>query len=201
MDDKALNNVDELVKLINIIIRSSIQIDDERVEDINKSAIQLITPINNLLEMTDSTCRLERRINGTIVRTVNHTPSFQPPHNADMEIIVAEDNPIDQRMMLEVLTTIGYTNVRLASTGFEVLNLVELKMPRVILLDLSMPVLNGFETMKLLTEKHPLDTPVVIAVSGSILQRSKNRCFEVGMSAFIAKPVNIEELNTLLRLI
>jgi CheY-like chemotaxis protein len=201
MDDPTLDQIDEVVRLINTIVQSSIFLEGRNcnTEPINKAAISLITPINNILIHANIPSRLERRIDGTITRSQSQVYEFDTPPNKDIEIIVADDNPIDQMMMMEVLRTIGYENIRLANNGFQALNLMKISRTDILLMDLHMPIMDGFETMKRIRKLKV--KPLVIAISGNILQRNKSRCFEHGMNAFIAKPINISELNTLLRMI
>jgi CheY-like chemotaxis protein len=88
-----------------------------------------------------------------------------------------------------------------ASNGLEALNHIHSSgLPDLILLDLSMPIMDGFKFME---EYKKLDLPgkdktYIIVVSSSNYTDDKNRCFELGADQYLSKPISIENLKTVI---
>ncbi len=71
--------------------------------------------------------------------------------------------------------------------------------PEIVLLDMMMPVMDGYETLAEMKKDGTLLKIPVIAVTAKAMKGDKEKCLEAGMSDYIAKPVNIEQLLSLMR--
>jgi CheY-like chemotaxis protein len=81
-----------------------------------------------------------------------------------------------------------------AYNGMEGVTLAKREKPDVILMDLRMPVLNGFEAVeKLKSDPATKDIPV-LAVTAQVMEEDKERCTLLGVEGFVTKPINLEEL-------
>lgn len=112
-----------------------------------------------------------------------------------LHVLLAEDNPVNQQLALELLQMRGH-NVRIAENGKEVLSALEREPFDVILMDLQMPVMDGFQTTAAVRErerKTGAHIPI-IAITGSAMQGDRQRCLDAGMDGYLCKPIRFREL-------
>jgi len=120
--------------------------------------------------------------------------------DSQCHILVVEDNRVNQRLMELILKSLGYS-FEFANDGLEALKILENSSHfNLILMDCQMPNLDGFETTKMIRNKCSANQNLpIIAMTGDVLEANFEKCIEVGMNDFIAKPVNknilIEKLN------
>jgi len=117
--------------------------------------------------------------------------------NKDLRILLAEDNPINQRMALLMLRKLGYRADAVAN-GLEVLKALELQPYDVILMDIQMPEMDGIEATKAIRQRWPLG-PKIIAITAYALEGDRERCLEAGMNDYISKPMEKDELSDVLK--
>ena len=116
-----------------------------------------------------------------------------------LRLLLADDNPINQKVGLSVLRKLGY-RADLASTGSEVLDALEKKTYDVIFLDVQMPEMDGLEAARRICRRWPApQRPRIIAMTGAALLGDREKCLEAGMDDYISKPVRIGELQTALQ--
>lgn len=125
------------------------------------------------------------------------SPEKRPqPNKADANgILVADDNQLNQRMLMLMLRHVGLS-CDLASNGLETVNACEGKTYRLILLDIDMPVMDGLEATRRIRADSRIEQPAIIAVTASDV--SENRCREAGMDGMINKPLKVQRLKKLL---
>ncbi len=127
-----------------------------------------------------------------------------PKSNADSiqgaRILLVEDNKINQTVALGMLENLNL-HVEVANNGREAVEMIEAgNKYDIILMDLQMPIMDGFEASKLI-KKIDKDIPIV-ALSAAVMQEDLVKASEAEMSAHLAKPINEEELiRTLLQFI
>ncbi|MFZ2472398.1 MAG: ATP-binding protein [Methanothrix sp.] len=116
-----------------------------------------------------------------------------------LSILLAEDNLLNQRVILEMLNRLGY-RADVAANGFEVLQALQRQRYNVILMDVRMPELSGLEATRQIRKLWP-DTqqPRIIAVTAYALEGDREKCIEAGMDDYISKPVKMDELDSTLR--
>ncbi|MBE9583095.1 response regulator [Mucilaginibacter sp. JRF] len=108
-----------------------------------------------------------------------------------LNILVAEDNLINQKLILRVLNKLGY-EAELAETGVEVLDIVKRRDFDVILMDVQMPDMDGLEATRVIRASIP-HQPVIIAMTANAMADDREKCIEAGMDDYLSKPVNIEQ--------
>jgi two-component system, sensor histidine kinase and response regulator len=109
-----------------------------------------------------------------------------------LRILVAEDHEINQKLILKILSKLGY-EAGLALNGKEVLEMSDLQSYDLILMDVQMPEMDGLEATRMLRlclEKQP----VIIAMTANALDGDQNNCIQAGMDDYICKPVELNEL-------
>jgi len=121
-----------------------------------------------------------------------------PPHAATsgLRVLLAEDNPVNQRVALRMLETVG-CDVVVASNGVEALNASERSSFDIVLMDMHMPVLDGVAATREL-RKCGFTGPIV-AVTANALPEDHGRCLDAGMDDHLAKPFTSEQLVGVLR--
>ncbi len=112
-----------------------------------------------------------------------------------LRVLLAEDDPINRQIAHELLASQG-VSLDLATNGSEAVDLVKNKKQSefydVVLLDLQMPVMDGFEAAAIIRQLQP-QLPL-IAFTAHAMDEERQRCLEAGMSGHIVKPIEPEEL-------
>ncbi len=117
----------------------------------------------------------------------------------DLSILIAEDNTVNQEVMLRMLKKLGYT-ADTVSNGFEVLQALEREHYDIVLMDVQMPGMDGLEATRAVRNRWPaVQQPRIIAITAYALNSDKDRCIDAGMDDYISKPINLEELRAVLK--
>ena len=112
-----------------------------------------------------------------------------------MQILLAEDNPVNQKVALRMLKRIGH-EAEIASNGVEVLKALEIKRFDVILMDMQMPEMDGLEATRQIVEKYPENVrPYIIALTANAMHGDRERCIAAGMNDYVSKPIRVEDLQ------
>jgi two-component system sensor histidine kinase/response regulator len=113
-------------------------------------------------------------------------------------VLVAEDNPHHQILTLRLLNQLGF-GADLVEDGVSVLGAVARKRYHLVLLDLNMPLMDGFEVARTIVKQYPrTQRPVMIAVTANIDPKARERCLEAGMDEYLPKPISLEDLRSTL---
>jgi len=113
-------------------------------------------------------------------------------------ILLAEDNPVNQKITQRVLKRLGYS-VDIAANGLEVMQALERRPYNIILMDIQMPMMDGLEATRTIRRRlSPERQPKIIAVTAHALDYSREMCLDAGMDEYIAKPVQKDELAQVL---
>ncbi|HEV3327434.1 MAG TPA: response regulator [Puia sp.] len=109
----------------------------------------------------------------------------------DRRFLVIEDNPINQQITGQVLRNAG-AGVTLADDGEQAIRVLARERFDLIIMDLQMPVMDGFEATRQLRQQLRLETPI-LAMTASAIRDGRRRCLEVGMNDYMLKPFEIQE--------
>lgn len=117
-----------------------------------------------------------------------------------MRVLVADDEPLIQQVVVMVLRRLGYGGV-VVPNGQEALRALAQQRFDVMLLDVSMPVLDGGETLRTLRQLEREGRPrtPVIMMSGHDLPEDRTRYLGSGADAYLVKPLDTDELATALQ--
>lgn len=176
-----------------------------------------LTICKTLVELMGGSIRNEQNadLGATFIFTIR-TKAFDYPDNlkrvvtqklagerivsntAPLQIIIAEDHDVNQKLLLLILQKLGHT-VEVAENGLQVIELLQHKSYDLILMDLQMPEMDGFKTTKTIMETVPKQQiPIIIAVTASTLQTDIDQCTSLGISDFICKPIKINTIQNVL---
>jgi PAS domain S-box-containing protein len=115
-----------------------------------------------------------------------------------MAILVAEDNPSNQKVLVEMLKRLGYRPDAVAD-GCEVLQALQIRPYDLIFMDIRMPEMDGITAAKEIRKLWPEKGPRVVAITAFAMDGDRKKCLEAGMNDYIAKPVKLEELANVLK--
>jgi CheY-like chemotaxis protein len=113
-------------------------------------------------------------------------------------ILLAEDSPVNQKLAIALLQKRGH-QVRVARTGREALDLLDQEPFDLVLMDVQMPEMDGFEATAAIRRReavHGGHIPI-IALTAHAMKGDRERCLEAGMDAYLAKPIRAQELYDL----
>jgi len=117
------------------------------------------------------------------------------------KILIAEDNATNRELFRVLLEARGYTVIE-ACNGPEALQMIEQTLPDILLLDIGMPVLDGFAVVRAIRENPRLAALPVLAVTAYAMQGDRERVLNSGFDGYLSKPINAttlaEELERLL---
>jgi CheY-like chemotaxis protein/nitrogen-specific signal transduction histidine kinase len=114
-----------------------------------------------------------------------------------LKIMVAEDNPVNQLLILKILERLGYAPV-LAKTGTEVIELLNREYYDLVLMDVQLPEMNGLDATRYIREHHTRQ-PVIVAITASAMVDDREECYQAGMDNYLSKPIRLEALMTVLK--
>jgi len=109
-----------------------------------------------------------------------------------LQILIAEDNVINQRLMVHVLNKLGYSP-QVAEDGQRVLEKVVQHNFDVIFMDVQMPEIDGLETTRIIRRQQEKQ-PVIIAMTANATKEDQQECIAAGMDDYISKPIQLNKL-------
>jgi PAS domain S-box-containing protein len=111
-----------------------------------------------------------------------------------LRILLAEDNIINQKVVVGILANHGY-RVDVAANGLEVLDALNRQPYELILMDINMPDLDGFMTTNIIRSSWlPAAQPHIIALTANALHGDNQRCLDAGMNDYVSKPIQVSAL-------
>jgi PAS domain S-box-containing protein len=116
-----------------------------------------------------------------------------------LSFLVAEDNAVNQKLIARLLEKRGHSVV-LAQNGREALEALEKQNFDIVLMDIQMPEMDGFEAMKRIREKEKVSGAhqPVIALTAHAMKGDRERCLASGMDDYLNKPIRPQELDEIL---
>jgi signal transduction histidine kinase/DNA-binding response OmpR family regulator len=134
-----------------------------------------------------------------IVEPSSARATSAPPATAALRVLVVEDNPVNQKVVLRMLESLGY-HADIASDGAQAVSALEKQRYDIVFMDMQMPVMDGLEATRLICRRWPAaDRPKIVAMTANALLGDRERCLEAGMDDYLSKPIERSHLTGVLR--
>jgi CheY-like chemotaxis protein len=131
-----------------------------------------------------------------LVKTASFRRANRIPYAA-FRVLVAEDNIINQKVLLRILDRLGMKDVVMVDNGKKAVDREAEEPFDVVLMDMQMPVMNGVEACKRIVGRHATRHPqaLVICVTANVSHEFEAECQKTGAVGFMPKPFNIGEIE------
>ena len=111
-----------------------------------------------------------------------------------LRILLAEDNLVNQKVVLRMLEKLGY-DADVAANGVEVLDALQRQLYDLVLMDIHMPEMDGIEaTRRIRSTVARARQPTIVAVTAAAMLDDQQACLAAGMDTYLTKPIRVEEL-------
>jgi CheY-like chemotaxis protein len=120
---------------------------------------------------------------------------------ASFSILLAEDNPVNQKVAKRVLNHLGY-QADIVNNGVEAIKAIANTAYDLILMDIQMPEMDGLEATKYIRKQESesqLPPIAIVAMTANATDDDQNLCRDAGMNDYISKPIQIDKLKSLLQ--
>jgi len=175
----SIPDVQTASKLLEAALKEETQDDtDTLIQELERKLLKSFDAIDSLVEPEVRECAAPSEINGDET-------------DAKTKILLTEDNPINQQVIIEVLS--GGNNcfeIDTANNGKEALAAMSKKDYDLILMDIQMPVMDGLTAAKAIRENDENSTIPIIAVTAHAMKGYRELCLNAGMNDYITKPVD-----------
>ena len=110
-------------------------------------------------------------------------------------ILIVEDDPRNLKLIRDLLQIRGYTTLE-ATDGKQGVDMARAKMPDLILMDIQMPVMDGFEATSTLKADPITKSITIVALTAFAMQGDREKCIEAGFNDYITKPLDTRTFMT-----
>jgi len=140
-------------------------------------------------------------LQGTATGTTgpNRTVERKIGEEIPLEVLLAEDNAVNQKVALRFLDRLGYRADAVAN-GLEAVTTLENRHYDLVLMDLQMPEMDGFEATRQIRTRLPANRqPKIVALTANAMQGDRELCVAAGMDDYISKPMKMHEIAAAIR--
>ena len=115
-----------------------------------------------------------------------------------LRVLVAEDNPVNQKVALRFLARLGYQAL-IAGNGREALQILDEQRYDLVLMDMQMPEMDGLTATREIRLRYPAARqPRIFALTANAVTGDRERCLEAGMDDYLSKPFKLETIEQLI---
>jgi signal transduction histidine kinase/DNA-binding response OmpR family regulator len=181
---------------IPIVVLSSVGHRDREAPDIAAFLTKPVKP--SALHDALVTVLLGRELAAPTRATERATVDAEMGRRHPLRLLLAEDNPVNQKLAIRLLAQLGYTT-DVAGNGLEAIAALEATPYDVILMDVQMPELDGLETTRRIrSDRGAAAGPWIVAMTANALAGDRELCLAAGMNDYVSKPIRPAALATAL---
>ena len=163
--------------------------------ELDKQSITLFSgvitkPVRKHLLQDEILSVLNAGTTGNKTETENQEQNFS--EQFPLKILIAEDNLINQKIAIKILTKLGY-QPKVAANGELAFEMSMAEKFDIVLMDVQMPVMDGLEATRMIRSKLEVQ-PVIMAMTANVMQGDRDLCMQAGMDDYISKPIVLDEL-------
>ena len=111
-------------------------------------------------------------------------------------VLIVDDDPRSMKLTYDLLNVFGYTTLQ-ATNGQQAVELAISKIPDLILMDIQLPVMNGFEATKAIKSELTCRNIPIIAATAYAMKGDEDKAYQAGCDGYLTKPIDIKELLNL----
>ncbi|MGE5422801.1 MAG: ATP-binding protein [Ignavibacteriales bacterium] len=166
-----------------------------------------LTISKNLVELMNGSIWLDSRKNlgTTVTFWLPLEPAYQqrkvyctdlsetPTTLRPISVLIVEDIEVNQKLLSYMLEKLGCSSM-VAGNGYECLNLLDHHHFDLILMDMQMPIRNGYDTTRSIRENHDWDRLPIIALTAHALEGDEEKCKAAGCNHYLTKPFTVDQL-------
>ena len=179
-----------------LMIDSTSHWQDTSEADLSTFCGNLLKPLH-CAEVVNLICKLQ-----SVGKRPEHTDEKLPDIGSDvaqnLNVLVVEDSLVNQKLAVAMLQKLGH-EVVIANHGKEALAAIEAHAFDLVLMDIQMPVMDGFEAVRRLRQAE-VDTHLpVVALTANAMRGDRDACLEAGMDAYLSKPIRLQRLADVIK--
>jgi PAS domain S-box-containing protein len=115
-----------------------------------------------------------------------------------LSILIAEDNLINQKLLLHIIGELGYP-ADVVANGVEVLNALKTKWYDIVFMDVHMPEMDGLEaSRRIVNSRRAEERPKIVALTADAMSDDRQKCLDAGMDDYLSKPVRVDDVRATL---
>jgi two-component system, sensor histidine kinase and response regulator len=195
---REIHSLDKYKRLPLILLSSSPPSRDVGVTSVNEFAVRLKKPIKQADLFNGLTTALGNV--KAVTKALRQNKSFDPAMatRLPLNILVAEDNIINQRVAMAILLQFGY-QADLVVSGKEAVEAVESQKYDLLFMDLQMPDMDGLEaTRHICSRMSPSERPYIVAMTANAMKEDRDLCLSAGMDDYLSKPIRPDEIEAVI---
>ncbi|MCQ1854313.1 response regulator [Neorhizobium galegae] len=206
-DTSSVSDGEELELFLQLAKEASITIDLVVVDTLADKACLEIVQRHRIPALAINGVRVKRDLAAGVARQFSQPAATEAGReegwqiasrageNAAIDVLVAEDNGVNQIVFSQILEGLGY-RYAIAADGEEAVRLWQERSPRLILMDITLPKLSGFDASVRIRNLETIDNSIpIIGVLPQAFERDRDQCFASGMNEVILKPISPEALE------
>ncbi|MCP4549902.1 MAG: PAS domain S-box protein [bacterium] len=171
-----------------------------KLDPSNMAQLGITAQIPRPVKTSDLLFHIQRLLPGapdeTSPSAVAYDINHLDPHNIrPLKILLAEDNKVNQLLAVKLLDRVGH-DITVVENGQEVLDKLEGNSYDILLLDIQMPIMDGYEVTERIRfmERETKEHLSILAMTAAALEGDREKCLAAGMDGYIRKPIDVHEL-------